>query len=90
MTPSLTEEVQSPSYKFEDVGDLVIVHLYASGALEIKEIEVNCDSDALEVTTPGNSTKYLTRIDIVFVFRWPNMEISIVCTYPRRRSRYCQ
>ena len=87
MTPSLTEEAQLSSYKFEDADDSVIVHLYANGAVEIKEVEVNCDSDALEVITPSNSTKYLNRMDLVFVFRWPKVEISIVCTYLRGSNR---
>ncbi|CAF1053922.1 unnamed protein product [Adineta ricciae] len=53
MAPSLTEEAQLLSYKFEDADDCVIVHLYANGAVEIKEVDVNCDSDALEVMTPS-------------------------------------
>ncbi|UJR31273.1 hypothetical protein I4U23_018773 [Adineta vaga] len=52
MSPNLTAQPQLSEYKFEDSNDCVIVHLYANGAIEIKDVEFNCDPDVLEISTP--------------------------------------
>ena len=53
MAPNLTEETHLPTYTFQDSNDCVTVTLYATGAIEQKDIDVLSETDSLEVTTPG-------------------------------------
>jgi hypothetical protein len=55
MSPDLNEEPKSNSYDFQDAIEIVIVHLYATGAIEQKDVEVLPDIDTLEIHTPGIS-----------------------------------
>ncbi|CAF3885372.1 unnamed protein product [Adineta steineri] len=60
MTPGIIHEPhQFPSYKFEDSNKCIILKLYANGAIEQKDVDINCISDCLEVATPnGQSWKF--------------------------------
>ncbi len=53
MSPDIFNEHPLTSYKFQDLNDCVIVNLYANGAIEQKDIEVNSDTDSLEIDTPS-------------------------------------
>jgi hypothetical protein len=56
MSPDITVEPQLTSYKFQDsIHDYVIINLYASGAIEQKDVEILIETDSLEISTPSIS-----------------------------------
>jgi hypothetical protein len=62
MSPSIIDEPQLATYKFQDANDFVIITLYSNGAYEVKDIDVIPETDSLEIRTPGKS-KIGSRID---------------------------
>jgi hypothetical protein len=55
MSPDITAEPQLTSYKFQDSNDCVIINLYASGAIEQKDVEILSETDSLDISTPSIS-----------------------------------
>lgn len=53
MLPDAPTELDSISYKFQDLNEFIILNLYVNGAFEQKAIEVFSETDSLEVISPS-------------------------------------
>ena len=62
MSTDILEEPLSASYDFCDAGKTIIVTLYAQGTFEIRDVEVQMETDSLEIRTPSKSCLFRSRL----------------------------
>jgi HSP20 family molecular chaperone IbpA len=58
MSTDIVDEPLSASYDFCDANNTIIVTLYANGAFEIKDIDIDIDTDSLFIRAPSNEKKF--------------------------------
>jgi hypothetical protein len=95
MSTDIVDEPLSASYDFCDANNTIIVTLYANGAFEIKDIDIDIDTDSLFIRAPTNETWrfqlwehiYSDQVEITTTINSAQTQTSIEIRLPKQQPR---